>query len=391
MAWCFEGEWHGQRQDIGLPMMICDLINAVNERYRIKRFFETGEIQPDLVFGESIGQSWTRPSYEDFNGLRLDLLMGAVERPLIDAIFSLVVDTSFFSWVPEDAWNDENGGLVIDPMWFPRRYNMGGSGAGAYYTSVLLDAGWPDGAPGIDHPNVHGVHRRDAVDRLGYCKDVLSLLQYGCLQWEGSGFWVDKNGRPLFKSVLALGNYTSADIAWPETQTITSPYYQAFPNGPNYVYLNPEREFVGLSSTWPLYFMVLGAAAMHLLWQGSFHSGYYIADHARLHLKPEFSALLFDITSGAEKVASWSTWKIFSALSGDNWVGFSTRHGTIASWQDEYGSAEMAIPRALRDPGPDIYPSSPVDVFNYEWTGPGWPGARPPGTSPLVIENIHRA
>ena len=367
MAWCFEGEWHGQRQDIGLPMMICDLINAVNERYRIKRFFETGAIQPYLVFGESIGQSWTRPTYEDFNGLRLDLLMGAVEWPLIEAVGGLLTYTGGFLWAPENAWNTETGGWfdTEEWSWYPHRY---GGGSTKYSVDPFMAAGWPDGPPGIDHPNVHGVHRRDAVDRLAYCKDMLSLLRFGCLQWDRAGYWVDKNGRPVVGRISGSLNRTAnPDVAWPETMWIrndTYGIYQEFPNGPNYVYVNPQCEFI---SEFCIQRMQIGAARFNVLWGGVMRPVIYLADDVRLHLRPDFSALLFsDLTASFEKLASWSVWRAYAYSAN---LDFETRHGNLPTWKDEYSSAETMEARARREPDGGLYPASPVDVFHYKWGG----------------------
>lgn len=364
MAWCFEGEWHGQRQDIGLPMMICDLINAVNERYRIKRFFETGAIQPYLVFGESIGQSWTRPTYEDFNGLRLDLLMRAVERPLIEAVGGLLTYTGGFLWAPENAWNTENGGsFVNEEYWYPHRYR-----GGAAPTSAIVDpfmaAGWPDGPPSAGGANWLDFHRRDAVDRLAYCKDVLSLLRFGCLQWDRAGFWVDKNGRPIVGGRDAL-RFANASVAWPETMWIrndTYGIYQEFPNGPNYVYVNPECEFI-IGQTIPR--MQIGGTLFTVLWGGFLRPVNYLADDVRLHLKPEFAALLFSELGEAEKLASWSVWRAYANSTN---MHFETRHGNFPTWKDEYGSAETMESRAIREPDGGLYPTSPVDVFYYNWS-----------------------
>lgn len=105
-GWCFNGEWiNRSREDI--PAMLCDLIRAFNERWRI-RHFQTEDTSTGHAFGSSLGKSWINPTVGDMASMPYDTLLAEVWKEL-NAKFYLLTDGyddsygEWYYWAPKEG------------------------------------------------------------------------------------------------------------------------------------------------------------------------------------------------------------------------------------------------------------------------------------------------
>lgn len=109
-GWCLDGNWEqGIRRD-HIHLMLCDLINAFNERWKF-RHWTWDDPSAGYAFGSALGASWVRPTPQDFHGVRIDHLFHMVIGELYNKLYLLFPQnntgryTRALHWVTRGPWD----------------------------------------------------------------------------------------------------------------------------------------------------------------------------------------------------------------------------------------------------------------------------------------------